>query len=80
MTLRQILKAVVRPINLLQPNYKYELFVGICHNDDLKVQIPDLKDQQEAKKICNYFLQCAHIVAMKYGLRMIMDEPKGSKP
>ena len=75
MTLRQILKSIIKPINLLQPNYKYEMFVGVQHNEDLKVHIPDLKDQQEAKKICNYFLQSAHIVAMKYGLRMIVDEP-----
>ena len=75
MTLRQILKSIVKPMNLLQPNFKYELFVGVCHDDDLKVHIPDLKHQQEAKKICNYLIQSAHVVAMRYKLRMIFDEP-----
>ena len=79
MTLKQILMSVVKPINLLQPNFKYEIFVGVQHDEDLKVHIPDVKGQEEAKKICNYLLQSAHVVAMRYKLRMIFDEPTKTK-
>lgn len=80
MTLQQILRNIVRPINLLQQNFKYEIFVGVEHNDDLKVHVPNVKDPVEIRKICNNLLQAAHIVAMRHGLRMIFDDMKQVPP
>lgn len=68
-----------RPFNLLQPSFKTEIMIAVTQSDDLKVHAPDFRTKEEAKKLCNYLLQAAHIIALKAGLQLIMDREGGTQ-
>lgn len=74
----QWLRKQTNGFNLLQPHFKYEIGIYVSYDGDLKIRTPATKIDG-VKEICDALLKAAHIIAMKSGLRITMNESEKPK-
>ena len=57
-------------MNLLQPDFKYDLRVMVTYENELKIFVPRFQTPEEVMRVCEFLVNAAHIVSVSNGLRM----------